>query len=67
MIVMFVTALVLSALILLALMPIAFRLKLLAIPGEHRLHERSTPLTGGIAIFLSLAITGSVFSLVIPW
>ena len=67
MIVLFVTALVLSALLLLALLPVAVRLKLLAVPGEHRLHESSTPLTGGIAIFLSLVVTGSVFSLEIPW
>jgi UDP-GlcNAc:undecaprenyl-phosphate GlcNAc-1-phosphate transferase len=67
MIVMFFTALVLSALLLLVLMPVAYRLKLLAVPGEHRLHESSTPLTGGIAIFLALLITSSVFSLAIPW
>jgi len=43
--------------------PLAFRFKLLAIPGAHRHHETSTPLTGGIAIFLSLIITIKLFSL----
>jgi len=66
MIVVFTTALVLSALLVLASIPLAFRLKLLAVPGEHRLHENSTPLTGGIAIFLSIVITGRIFYVDFP-
>lgn len=35
---------------------LASKLELLAIPGEHRLHDKATPMVGGIGIYLGLLV-----------
>ena len=48
----FVAALVVTAL----LARIAARLRLVAVPGEHRHHQAPTPMVGGLGIFAGLAL-----------
>ena len=36
------------------LRPVAVRLGLLAIPGEHRRHDTTIPLNGGLAIYFGI-------------
>jgi len=47
----------------LALLPLAARLGLVDHPGERKVHEETTPLVGGIAIFIVLAV---VLALTLP-
>ena len=38
------------------LLKAAPKLQLIAEPGDHRLHQRATPMVGGIAIYLGLML-----------
>jgi UDP-GlcNAc:undecaprenyl-phosphate GlcNAc-1-phosphate transferase len=48
------------------LTPLAYHFGLVAKPGEHRHHDRPTPLIGGIAVFLALVVTARFTNLEIP-
>lgn len=54
-------AAVLSAMLVYALIPLAVRLGLIDHPAGRKQHAVSTPLVGGLAIFLSLALAHAVF------
>ncbi len=60
------SALVVTVLLLMILIPVSHRVKLLAYPGEHRQHAKPTPLIGGIGIYLGLITVSSIFSIEIP-
>lgn len=50
-----------TVLAIVSLIPLAGRLKLLALPGGHRVHGRPTPVVGGVAIFAGL-VAGMSFA-----
>ncbi len=45
-----------TALLILLLSPLAHKINLLDQPGQRKVHESPTPMTGGLAIFITLAI-----------
>jgi UDP-GlcNAc:undecaprenyl-phosphate GlcNAc-1-phosphate transferase len=61
---MLLLAPVLSAVLVLALIPLARRIGMVDHPGGRKLHEQETPLVGGLAIFLAylavIALSGGV-------
>jgi len=40
---------------------IAFKFGILDRPGSRKIHDKPTPLLGGVAIYLSFAVTAAMF------
>lgn len=63
MVMIFVVSSLLTAAMVLILVPVAHQCGLLALPGEHRHHENPTPLIGGIAIYTAFLVTLRLFDI----
>jgi UDP-GlcNAc:undecaprenyl-phosphate GlcNAc-1-phosphate transferase len=55
-------ALVITAVAVLPIRFLAFRLGAVAEPGGRRIHERPTPLLGGLAMYIGFGLSAAVFS-----
>ena len=55
-----------TVILMVVLAPLAYHTGLVAEPGEHRHHDKPTPLIGGIAIFLALLVTSRFSDLPVP-
>ncbi len=48
-----------TALLIMLLTPLAHKTKLVDLPSQRKIHDSATPLVGGLAIFITLAIVFS--------